>query len=199
MQRWISIVLGLGALVLAAVLVSKGFTPPKPVGPVHDAAAEAGGEAGLAATLDAGPATDAGADDASPLLPDPNEIPTGDGGGVGSKMPDGTPVPPLPAGTPAVVRFGVILVQYQGAQAARPDARSRAAAKELADKLAEDAKKDFSATVKKGDPGSQDDVGHLKRGILEPASEYFLFSLEKGGVSAPFDTPRGFWIVKRID
>jgi hypothetical protein len=35
--------------------------------------------------------------------------------------------------------------------------------------------------------------------MLEPAPEFVLFSLPKDGVSAPVDTPRGFWIVHRIE
>ncbi len=35
--------------------------------------------------------------------------------------------------------------------------------------------------------------------MLEPAPEYVLFSLPKDGVSDPVDTPRGFWIVHRIE
>jgi hypothetical protein len=37
------------------------------------------------------------------------------------------------------------------------------------------------------------------RGILEPAPEYVLFMLEKDQVSDPVDTPRGLWIVKRLE
>jgi hypothetical protein len=40
----------------------------------------------------------------------------------------------------------------------------------------------------------------MHRGILEPAVEYLLFTLPKGTVYAePIDTPRGYWIVRRID
>lgn len=100
---------------------------------------------------------------------------------------------------PKFVRFGVVLVQYAGAQGASRGARSRGEADQLAGQLAAMAKEDFAAAVKKGDPGSVDDAGRMFRGILEPKAELALFSLGKGEVSAPVDTPRGLWIVKRID
>jgi parvulin-like peptidyl-prolyl isomerase len=63
-----------------------------------------------------------------------------------------------------------------------------------------DAKSDFSAAVAKGDRGSSANVGRIPRGMLEPAAEYVLFSLSKGDVAAaPVDTPRGYWVVRRID
>ena len=95
--------------------------------------------------------------------------------------------------------FGVILVTYKGAQGAPPNARSREAALELAKQIAVDAKQDFKAAVGKGDKGSDANMGRMPRGVLEPAPEYVLFSLPKDGVSDPVDTPRGFWIVHRIE
>ncbi len=100
---------------------------------------------------------------------------------------------------PKAVRFGAVLVQYAGAQGSKRDARSRAEALELAGQLAELAKTDFAAAVKKGDPGSVEDAGRMFRGILEPRPEVVLFSLAEDEVSEPVDTPRGYWIVKRID
>jgi hypothetical protein len=105
----------------------------------------------------------------------------------------------LPSTAPKMVRFGVILIQYRGAQGAPPAARGKAEALEQARSIAEAAKADFKAAVSKGDPGSTDDAGRMPRGVLEPATEYTLFMLDKGGVSDPIDTPRGFWIVKRAD
>jgi PPIC-type PPIASE domain len=104
---------------------------------------------------------------------------------------------PALSDAPKSVNFGVVLVQYKGAEGAKSDARSRADAKKLADELDELAKQDFEAAVKKGDPGSVVDAGRMFRGILEPAADYALFSLEEGKVSDPVDTPRGYWIVKR--
>ena len=91
----------------------------------------------------------------------------------------------------------------KAAAAAPPPAPEPSARKSKAEKLAAElaitAKSDFEAAVKKGDAGSTDDAGRMFRGILEPAPEYMLFSLQKGQVSDPVDTPRGFWIVKRIE
>jgi parvulin-like peptidyl-prolyl isomerase len=97
------------------------------------------------------------------------------------------------------VRFGVVLVTYAGAEGAPPKARARDTALALATKLAEDAKGDFHAAVARGDDGSADDVGVVTRGVLEPASEAALFGLNAGSTSGVLDTPRGFWIVKRIE
>ncbi|WP_169796508.1 peptidylprolyl isomerase [Chondromyces crocatus] len=131
------------------------------------------------------------------------EQPTTPGGEIGSDagtlLLSGETAPALPSDAPKRVRFGVILVQYRGAQGALPTTRSREAALELARTLAAEAKQDFKATVAKGDKGSTEDLGLMPRGILEPAPEYELFSLPKGGVSGPVDTPRGYWIIRRID
>jgi hypothetical protein len=105
----------------------------------------------------------------------------------------------LPSSSPKTVRFGVILVQYRGAELAPPNARPRQEAIALARSLAEAASTDFKAQVHLGDPGSMEDAGRIPRGVLEPAVEYALFMLPRGSVSEPIDTPRGFWIVRRID
>ena len=202
MQRWITLLLGAAVVVLAAVLVFKGFSPPKPV---PYAGAADGGDAGL---------VDAAADGAPGLgeLPGEGGLSLSDFGspsidmrfidaGAFGKMPDGTPVPPLPATTPKTVRVGVVLISYFGAQPGplgdKPNPRTKAAAKELADKLAAEAQTDFRGAVQRGDPGSQDDIGRMKVGFLEPAADYIVFTLPVGAVSPAFDTPRGFWIVKR--
>ncbi|MCA9620203.1 MAG: peptidylprolyl isomerase [Myxococcales bacterium] len=114
----------------------------------------------------------------------------GSGGGVA--------VPTL-QDAPKSVEFGVVLVQYSGAQGAKKDARSKAEAQKLAEELLTVARDDFEAAVKKGDPGSVTSAGKMFRGILEPNVEYALFSLEEGAVSGVVDTPRGFWIIKRTD
>jgi parvulin-like peptidyl-prolyl isomerase len=97
------------------------------------------------------------------------------------------------------VRFGVILLQYRGAQGAPSTSRSKEDALALARSIAEAAHVDFRAQVSKGDPGSMEDAGRMPRGVLEPATEFALFTLAAGGVSDPVDTPRGFWIVKRLE
>jgi hypothetical protein len=131
----------------------------------------------------------------------PSELePAAKGSGQFDRLPNGSPVPELPATAPKSVAFGVILVTYRGAQLAPEGAPDKAAALEKAKGLIGPAQKDFADTVKKGDRGSQTDAGRIPRGILEPAVEYVLFSMAKGAVHPePVDTPRGFWIVKRND
>lgn len=119
------------------------------------------------------------------------------------RLPDGSPVPELPKGAPQSVKFGVILFEYEGAQAApgqgAPRSRSKAAARDLAQETLALAKTDFAQAVEKGDRGSTANAGTIPRGVLEPNVEYVLFTLDKGSVYAePVETPRGFWIVRRI-
>ncbi len=121
------------------------------------------------------------------------------GTGPGYRMLDGTAVPSLNEHAPREVTFGVVMLAYAGAEAAPKNARSKPEALELARKLAADAKTDFKGAVQRGDNGSSDNLGTMQRGVLEPAPEYVLFSLPVGGVSDVVDTPRGFWIVRRID
>ncbi len=208
MQRWATTLVGFAVVVLVVWLVARDFRAPKPVGRAtipsmgeRDAGAEelrtpmfAFGDAG--ATPD-----DAGALLLSDLVP--SEISHRIDGGTGSTMPDGSPVPPLPSGIPHQIRFGVVLVSYAGAQPSvgggRPSTRSREEAKALATKLLGTADQDFHAAVQQGDSGSSDDVGRVRLGILEPAPEYVLFTLAVAGVAGPVDTPRGYWIVKRLE
>lgn len=187
MQRWVSIALGAAVVVLAAWLSFANVKPKKDVQLMFDAA----GIIGPAPEFDA-----AGLLDDLPVYSGPDT--RGDAGGIGNRMPDGTPVPPLPAGAPKSVRFGVVLVEYAGSEGAPTKARSKHDAQELAQKLAGDARSDFHGAVRRGDDGSTDDAGRIQRGILELAVEYFLFTLAVGQVSDPIDTPRGFWIVKRL-
>lgn len=119
------------------------------------------------------------------------------------RLPDGSPLPELPKGAPSRVKFGVVLFEYEGSQAApgqkAPRSRTKERARELAMEALAIAKSDFSKAVEKGDPGSTSNAGFVPRGVLEPSVEYALFTLEKGTVHAdPIETPRGFWIVRRI-
>ncbi len=122
------------------------------------------------------------------------------------EVPSVVPAPPsplperkLPLNAPRTVRFGIVLVQYRGAQFAPEQAPYKPDALQRARQLLEIARKDFKAAVKQGDPGSVEDAGRLGRGILEPAPEVELFSLAPGAVGGPVDTPRGYWIVRRIE
>jgi len=184
--RTLSIVLGLGAVGLAVALAWQGMSHWKPVVVAID-----GGDASYAFDTDGGALAMLDWDSG------PEPVREFRDGGVGFVMPDGTPVPPLQPGTPKVVRFGVVLVSYAGAEDAPRGARTKHDALELAQKLAAQAKTDFHAAVRRGDEGSSDDVGSMRRGVLEPAPEFVLFSLPQGGVSDPVDTPRGYWIIKR--
>jgi hypothetical protein len=189
--RTLSIGLGLAAVGLAVALGWQGMSRWHPAKPAVKATVDAG--AAYALELDASlPALDFDLDASEPAPRTRRD------GGPGFTMADGRPPPPLPADAPSAVRFGVVLVTYAGAEDAPPHPRSRQQAVELADKLAAQAKIDFHAAVRRGDDGSADDVGGLRRGVIEPAPEYVLFTLPVGGVSDPVDTPRGFWIVKRI-
>jgi hypothetical protein len=206
MQRWVTTLVGLAVVVLAVWLVAHNFKPPQAIG--HDphpapsgSASDGGATPATAGTGSGGFEGDAGV----PLLLSDllNNEPRLDAG-AGSTMPDGTPVPPLPLTVPRQVRFGVVLVSYAGAQpsaggGARPSTRSKPDALALAQKLVVTAQQDFHAAVQQGDGGSSDDVGHVKLGVMEPAPEYVLFTLGQDGVGGPVDTPRGYWIVKRLE
>ncbi len=127
----------------------------------------------------------------------PDELEGDEASDAGTMLADGKPVPEIP-NAPKSVTFGVVMVTYTGAQGASRGGRSKAEAEKLAGELAELARTDFAAAVKKGDPGSTESAGKMYRGILEPAPDYVLFSLEPEQVGGPVDTPRGFWIIRRI-
>ena len=190
MERWLTIVLGALAVAVAVALSWQGISHWRP------AKTELGH-----AKADAGVATAAYTE--SDAAPEPVGAPlpawTPHDGGVGFTMPGGAPVPQLDPDAPRSVRFGVVLVTYAGAEDAPRSARAKHDALELAGTLAAQAKDDFHAAVRKGDEGSADDIGWMHRRVIEPAPEYVLFSLPVGGVSDPIDTPRGYWIVKRIE
>lgn len=211
MQRWTAFLFAaLTVTFVAAVFLTRGGGhSPTPAG-----AADAGADATSDAAWDGAPdAADAGDPADAEAVEDPGMVgpngeplllPTTD---AGATLLSGEQPPALPPEAPKSVTFGVILVQYKGAQGALPSSRSREAALELAKQLATEAREDFKATVAKvrstgakGDKeGSMENAGRIPRGMLEPAPEYVLFSLPKDGVSEPVDTPRGFWIVHRIE
>lgn len=199
MQRWVTTLVGVAIVGLAVWLVARSFHPPKPVGRDPKAIVDDDGGGLMFAYADGG-----GVPESGPLLrADLAPFDSHPDGGPGTTMPDGLAVPPLPATAPRQVRFGVVLLSYAGAQPSagggRGATRSKADAKVLADKLRITAEQDFHAAVQQGDAGSADDVGRVKLGILEPAPEYVLFTLPVGGVGAPVDTPRGYWVVKRLE
>ncbi|MCL2447478.1 MAG: peptidyl-prolyl cis-trans isomerase [Polyangiaceae bacterium] len=210
MQRTASTLAAIAAVLLALGIVAHNYRPPRPAGhsatnanPAADTDDDDGGgllyalgDAGAPSSRDAGAAVPALAD-----LPPP--VADRIDGGPGSVLLDGSPVPALPMSAPRAVRFGVVLVSYAGAQPSQsdghPSSRSRSDALALATKLENTAREDFHAAVLRGDSGSADDLGTMKLGLLEPAPEYVLFTLPVGGVGGPVDTPRGYWVVKRIE
>jgi len=202
MQKWMAIgFAALTAIFVAAPFVARNSGPPAGAHRAADAGADA--SRATSAAADAGESPDAEAADEPPPAPSseaPAPAATTD---AGATLLTGEVPPGLAADAPKSVVFGVILVRYKGVQVVPgdpPGTRTREAALELAKQLAQEAKQDFKAAVAKGDkPGSMENAGRIPRGILEPAPEYVLFSLPKEGVSDPVDTPRGFWIARRIE
>jgi hypothetical protein len=105
----------------------------------------------------------------------------------------------IPSGAPRQIKLGVVLVTFAGAEGAPPSARSKREAMAIAERLGQDARADFHHAVTAGDPGSSDDIGRMPRGVLDAHTEASVFSLAGGEVSDVLETPRGFWIVKRLD
>jgi hypothetical protein len=105
----------------------------------------------------------------------------------------------MPTDAPRTVKLGVVLVQYLGAEGASSSARSKKDALAYAQKLAGDAKTDWTGAVRNGDSGSSEDIGRIPRGVLDPATEVAVFSLAPGEVSGVLETSRGYWIVKRAE
>jgi hypothetical protein len=127
------------------------------------------------------------------LPPLPKENP-----GAGATFLDGSTPEPLPKSAPSAVRFGVMLVSYRGAEQADQQPRTREQALSLAKKLAEDARADFIEAGKRADV-FMPDAGILQQGVLEPAPQALLFGSEVGAVSGPVDSPRGFYVFKRLE
>ena len=199
MQRWTAIVFAaLTAVFIGAVFLARAGGPRTAAGG-PGLAADAGADAARDASPASPAATDAG--ELPELLEDPQLA--GSTNDAGSTLLSGEVPPGLAQDAPKSVVFGVILVQYKGAQGAPPNAKSREAALELAQQLAKDAKQDFKATAAKAkqlpEVVVEENAGRMPRGMLERAPEYVLFSLPKDGVSDPVDTPRGFWIARRIE
>lgn len=184
MQRWTSVVVGvLCSAALVAVMYKAGGPRSRGASPAPSASSSAPPALAVPAPSGSGGEEELAA---PPLVP-PEEV--GDGG---SKN--------LPAGAPNSVSFGVVLFTYQGVQFAPAGARSKPEALEKAKTVIEDAKKDFAEAVKKGDRGSTADAGRIPRGVLEPELEQVLFTLDKGAVHPePLDTPRGYWVVRRVE
>jgi hypothetical protein len=183
-QRWSSILVGAVVVVLVSYLTLLETKHPKAraesVAPSASSAEAAKPVASAsAATPSAEPEPDAGLALGFPSF-------FGDGGA-------------LPHGAPRTVHLGVVLVQYVGAEGASSTARNKREALEHAQKLLDGAKSDFKKAVKEGDSGSSEDIGRIPRGVLDPRTEMAVFSLGAGDVSDVLETPKGYWIVKRIE
>jgi parvulin-like peptidyl-prolyl isomerase len=180
------------AAIAIAVVATRASKQPKAAVPAPSASVSASAAASAVTAPSA--SASAGVEPASEMALSPEER-----GAEGfDLLLDGRKAPPLPDSAPQQVSFGVVQFAYSGAQFAPANARSKEQAKQRALLAIEEAKRDFSAAVAKGDPGSAADKGRVPRGILEPAAEYVLFTLAKGEVSSePVDTPRGYWILRR--
>lgn len=194
-QRWASILVGAGVVVFVGWLTAqqagghaRGASSTRP-SEVADAAASTA-SATASSTLqitgvlgaDAGPTT---TDDAGLSLGSLGLL--GDGGLS------------MPSSAPRTVHMGVVLVTYVGAEGASSNAKTKAEALAVAQRLHDQAKTDFKGAVKEGDSGSAEDIGRIPRGVLDPRSEVAVFSLAAGEISDVLETPKGFWIVKRLD
>lgn len=188
-QRWSSILVGLAAVALAGVLALGQVDMP-----VRSLPEDAGtGDAALdpaAVTAAAPPEAEAGAGEALEPAPDA-------GLGAFSLSFDASDLPS--SGGPRSVKVGVVLVQWQGAEGASTSTRSKTDALAKATELAAQAKAEFRRAVTQGDPGSAEDIGRIPRGTLDARTEAALFNMTAGDVSDVIETPRGYWIVKRIE
>jgi hypothetical protein len=183
-QKYGSIIVGAAALALAGWMTVESLDP-RPLKATADAGVDASSTATTATS--AGPVilVDAGA---ATIDLD-----------AGLTLPTLTIDAALPTGGPRSVKLGIVMVTFAGAEGAPPGSRPKGQAKEIADGLLSMARADFHQAVGKGDTGSGDDLGRFPRGILDPNVEAVVFSLGQNDVSEVVETPRGYWIVKRLD
>jgi hypothetical protein len=199
-QGWASIVLGAAVVVLVAWLTMEQMGHARPRAESMDAGADAGANANANANAnDAGAGSStatatAGSGNATGALDT-----TGDGGFSLSGLSGLLDAGAMPSGAPRSVRLGVVLVQFAGAEGASSSARGKPDALKHALELAEQAKTDWKGAVRAGDVGSSDDIGRIPRGVLDHNTELVVFSLEKDGISEPLETPKGYWIVRRVE
>ena len=184
-QRWVSILVGAAIIALVGYLTieAQGSRPIKKDSAGTAPATSASAEPSATITADAAAPPEELDVDGGLFLP---ALSLGDAG-------------VMPAGAPRSVKIGVVLVSFAGAEGAPPTARSKKDAQTIAERLGADARSDFHRAVTGGDPGSADDIGRLPRGVLDPRTEIAVFALSPGEVSEVLETPRGYWIVKRID
>jgi hypothetical protein len=196
-QGWASILLGAAVVVFVGWLtidqMSRSHVRRELDGGSAQAAASASAAASAAGTAaSSGPSTTSTSTTTS-------EMSTDAGFSLGSLntlLGDGGA---MPTGAPRAVRLGVVLVQFAGAEGASSSARAKPDALKHAQTLAEQARTDWKAAVKAGDSGSSEDIGRIPRGVLDARTEVAVFSLAKDDISEPLETPRGYWIVKRVE
>jgi hypothetical protein len=197
-QGWASIVLGAAVIVLVAWLTMEQMGHARPRAESGEAGADAGANANDAGagsgTATATATATAGSGNATGALDT-----TGDGGFSLSGLSGLLDAGAMPSGAPRSVRLGVVLVQFAGAEGASSSARAKPDALKHALELADQAKTDWKGAVKAGDVGSSDDIGRIPRGVLDHNTELVVFSLEKDGISEPLETPKGYWIVRRVE
>lgn len=196
--RWAWILASLAVIGLTSWLTyEQMLRGPARIRAENDAGATSG--AAAAGSASAGSGTGAGASSGSASAADAGiVVETTDAGG-GLSLFGLLDASAMPSGAPRSVRLGVVLVQWAGAEGAPSSARSKVDALKHAQELVEHARQDFKATVKEGDSGSSEDIGRIPRGVLEQRTEVAVFSMAAGDISEPLETPRGYWIVKRIE
>jgi hypothetical protein len=199
-QSVASLVLGGAVVVLAGWLTADQISRTH----VHAEWTEAGADAAATAvaTPDAGSGAAAATATGGATAANANLAAldsTGDGGFSLSGLSGLLDAGAMPTGAPRSVRLGVVLVQFAGAEGAPSSARAKPDALKHAVELAEQAKANWKAAVKAGDSGSSEDIGRIPRGVLDRATELAVFSLDKDALSEPLETPRGYWVVKRIE
>ncbi len=181
-QRGTTILVGLSIVGVVGWMTYKQLDAPRAVvGPSADASSPAPSSSAV---------EEIDASTPLPLIDDPE---------AGAEPPVHEAAGALPQGAPRSVRLGVVLVVYAGAEGAPRGARPKRDAAALAEKLADEAKTNFRHAVLTGDQGSAEDIGRIPRGVLDPHTEVTVFGLPAGTVSDVLETPRGYWIVKRIE
>lgn len=189
-QRWASILIGAAVIGLAGWISLEQFERMPTPHRASDGGTDAVVDASSATTTTMTAAADAGV--AAPPIEDL------DAGLAALSLSLGDAAT-LPSGAPRTVKVGIVLVQWQGAEGATTSTRAKADALARANELATQAKGDFRRAVTQGDPGSSEDIGRIPRGTLDPRTEMVLFSMSPGDISDVIETPRGYWIVKRIE
>lgn len=184
-QLWLNRLVGLAVVGLVGYLTIEATPTGAPKAPTSKESSSA-----------SAPAADAGAPAPSaPADAGPTEVTMPLSLTLGAD-PDGGV---LSATAPRTVRLGVVLVAWAGAEGARPAAPGKPEAFLKARRLADLARTDWNGAVKEGDPESSLDIGRIPRRVLDARTEVAVFNLAPGEVSEPLETPRGYWVVKRIE